>query len=44
MRVGHPVYEGALNTSHGHPSPLQKSPFAIARAPAANGGKTGGKI
>jgi len=44
IRVAHPVHEGALNASHGHPGPRQKSPFAIARTSGANGGKIGGKI
>ena len=44
IRVAHPVYGGALNTSDGHPDPCQKSPFAIARTPCAIGGINGGII
>lgn len=44
IRVAHPVYGGALNTSHGHPGPCRQTPFAIARTPGVNGGITGGII
>ncbi|CAH0135724.1 hypothetical protein SRABI06_00347 [Pseudomonas brassicacearum] len=44
IRAAHPVYGGALNTSHGHPGPCRKSPFAIACKPGVNGGITGGII
>ena len=44
IRVANPVYGGALNTSHSHPSLRQKSPFAIARTLRAIGGITGGII
>lgn len=44
IQVTHPVYGCALNTNHCHIGVAQKSPFAITRAPGANGGKIGGKI